>query len=82
MTNRARNESVLPPPKPPTYCGWCYKTVLNIIIFYPFSTYLFKVIINIPKIKFYILVCGDTPEKRDALLERYASWINGLEIAR
>ena len=35
-----------------------------------------------PKIKFYILVCGDTPEKRDALLERYASWINGLEIAR
>lgn len=35
-----------------------------------------------PKIKFYILVCGETPEKRDALLERYVAWINGLEIAR
>ena len=71
MTNRARNESVLPPPKPPTYCGWCYKTEL---VVRPSGTE--------PKIKFYILVCGDTPEKRDALLERYASWINGLEIAR
>lgn len=35
-----------------------------------------------PKIKFYILVCGETPEKRDALLEQYVAWINGLEIAR